>query len=103
VNPEIDRHRHHCNDDNQDDEQRRYLCFSAPDYVKHKRVCDRDDDSGDNKRSQKEIVRKNDLTHHGFTPLTSVLFDSTATACCPVEYSPILYKAVINVLSLRLA
>ena len=51
VNPEIDRHRHHRDNDHQDDEQRRNLCSSAPDHVKHKRVGDRDDDSGQDKRS----------------------------------------------------
>ena len=33
-----------------DDEQWSYLYSSAPDYVKHKRVCQRDDDSTDDNR-----------------------------------------------------
>jgi hypothetical protein len=46
------------------------LRFSAPDHVKHNRVCDSNDDGSDNKSSHKEV-------DHGFTPYALVLiFDS---------------------------
>ncbi len=71
MNPEINRQRYHSNNNSSDDEQRSDFSSSAPDYVKHNRVGDRDDDSREDKRSQKEAVWKKGLcicTIHGFTP-----------------------------------
>ena len=65
VNPEIDRHRYHRDDDNQDDEQWRYFCFSTPDAIKNNSICDSNDDGSDNKSSHKKV-------DHGFTPHASV-------------------------------
>jgi hypothetical protein len=66
VNPEIDRNGYHRNNNDQDDEQWRYLCFSTPDNIKNNSICDSNDDGSDNKSSHKEV-------DHGFTPYTSVL------------------------------
>jgi hypothetical protein len=72
VNPQVDRHRNHRDNNNQDDEQWRYLCFSTPDNVKNNSICDSDDDGSDNKRSHKEV-------DHGFTPYASVLISDSKT------------------------
>ncbi len=70
VNPEIDRNGYHRYNNDQDDEQRRYLCSSAPDNIKNNRICDGNDDGSDNKSSHKDV-------DHGFTPYASVfIFDS---------------------------
>jgi hypothetical protein len=70
VNPEIDRNGYHRNNNDQDDEQRRYLCPSTLDNIKNNGVCDSNDDGSDNKGSYKEV-------DHGFAPYASVLiFDS---------------------------
>ena len=55
MNPEIDRHRHHRDYDNQDDEQWRYLCFSTPDHIKNNSICDSNDNGTNNKSSHKEV------------------------------------------------
>ena len=68
MNPEIDRHRHHCNNDNQNDEQRSYLCSSAIDHVKHNHVCDSNNDGSDNKSPHKEV-------DHGFIPSSVLIVD----------------------------
>jgi hypothetical protein len=39
VSPETNYRRYRCDNNSFDDEQRSYFSSSAPDYVKHKRVC----------------------------------------------------------------
>ena len=56
VNPEIDRNGYHRYNNDQDDEQRRYLCSSAPDNIKNNRICDGNDDGSDNKTSTKTLT-----------------------------------------------
>jgi hypothetical protein len=70
VNPEVDRNWYHRYDNDQDDEQWRYLCHSTLDNIKNNGVSDSNDDGSDNKSSHKEV-------DHCFAPYTSVLiFDS---------------------------
>jgi hypothetical protein len=99
VNPEIDRNGYHRYNNDQDDEQWRYLCFSAPDNIKNNSICDSNDDGSDNKRSHKEV-------DHGFTPCASVLiFDSKPVSdslVAQLGILPILYIHIIHVLRQRM-
>jgi hypothetical protein len=64
VNPEINRNGYHSYDNDQNDEQWRYLCPSTLDNIKNNGICDSNDDGNDNKSSNKEV-------DHGFTPYAS--------------------------------
>ncbi|MGZ8886161.1 MAG: hypothetical protein ACXW1O_06295 [Halobacteriota archaeon] len=72
MNPEIDRNGYHRYNNDQDDEQWRYLCFSIPDNIKNNSICDSNDESSDNKSSHKEV-------DHGFTPYASALIFNSKT------------------------
>jgi hypothetical protein len=72
VNPEVDRNGYHRNNNGQDDEQWRYLCFSAPDNIKNNGICDSNDDGSDNKSSHKEV-------ENGFTTYASALIFNSKT------------------------
>jgi hypothetical protein len=72
VNPEIDRNGYHRYNNDQDNEQWRYLCFSTPDNIKNNSICDSNDDGSDDKRSHKEV-------DHGFTPCISALMADSTT------------------------
>ncbi|MGZ5563229.1 MAG: hypothetical protein ACXWEM_05270 [Halobacteriota archaeon] len=71
MNPEIDRNGYHRYNNDQDDEQWRYLCFSIPDNIKNNSICDSNDESSD-KSSHKEV-------DHGFTPYASALIFNSKT------------------------
>jgi hypothetical protein len=72
VNPEIDRNRYHRYNDDQDDEQWRYLCFFTPYNIKNNSIGDSNDDGSDNKSPHKEV-------DHGFTPYASALIVDSKT------------------------
>jgi len=82
VNLEIDRNGYYRYNNDQYDEQWRYLSSSTPDNIKHNSIYDSDDDSNDNKGSHKEV-------DHDFTRYALVLtFDSktAATFNCQAGY-----------------